>query len=385
MKTKKMTAPHLGNSIGRSPLRRGFLFMPVAFCCFALSAVQAQLSPPPDGGYPGNNTAEGDSSLFSLTTGHDNTANGFETLKNTTIGTFNTATGSKALHNNTMGVENVATGDRALFSNTTGFGNTAIGRALESNTVGSSNVAIGVYTMGNNTGGSYNTAIGAEAFALNTTGNDNIALGSHAGTNVINGTKNIFIGSEGVYTDQFTIRIGDTQIRTYIAGIYAPASFAGTAVYVNSSGQLGTHASSVRFKDQIKPMDKASEAVLALRPVTFCYKPELDPKGIPQFGLVAEEVEKVNRDLVVRDAGGKPYTVRYEAVNAMLLNEFLKEHRTVQEQGRKAQEQEATIAQLKKEIEVLTAQLHEQASQIQKVSAQLELRIPAPKTVARSQ
>jgi hypothetical protein len=305
--------------------------MPLAVCCFALSAVQAQLSPPPDGGYPNNNTAEGDSSLFSLTTGHHNTANGFETLKNNTIGTFNTASGSQALHNNTMGFGNTATGDEALFSNTTGIDNTANGlRALESNTIGGSNVAIGVYTMTNNTGGSYNTVIGAEALALNTTGNDNIALGSHAGTNVINGTKNIFIGNEGVYTDQFTIRIGDTQTRTYIAGIYEPVSFAGTAVYVNSSGQLGTHTSSVRFKQNIQAMGKSSEVLLSLRPVTFRYKPELDPKGLAQFGLVAEDVEKVNPDLVVRDADGKPYIVRYEAVNAMLLNEFLKEHRKVE-------------------------------------------------------
>src|SRR6202022_3728717 len=150
-------------------------------------------------------------------------------------------------------------------------------------------------------------------------------------------------------------------------------------------GQLGVAPSSQRFKDEIKPMDKASEAILALKPVSFRYKHELDPKGIPQFGLVAEEVEKVNPDLVVRDADGKVFTVRYEAVNAMLLNEFLKEHRKVEEQGRKAQEQERTIAQLKKGMEVLTAQLHEQSSQIQKVSAQLELNKPAPRTVLNNQ
>jgi hypothetical protein len=370
-----MTTLHLRKSIGGSPLWHCFLFMPVALFCFALSAVQGQLSPPPDGGYPANNTAEGDSSLFSLTTGSDNTANGFEALLNDTIGGGNTASGSEALHNNTTGFANTATGREVLFSNTTGYFNTANGlRALESNTVGSSNVAIGVYAMGNNTGGSYNTVIGPYAFALNTTGNDNIALGSHAGTNVINGTKNIFIGHQGVYTDQFTIRIGDTQTRTFIAGIYAPASFAGTAVYVNSSGQLGTHASSARFKDEIKPMDKASEAILALKPVTFRYKHELDPDGVPQFGLVAEQVEKVNPDLVVRDTDGKPYTVRYEAVNAMLLNEFLKEHRKVEDLEKDLR---ATITEQQKEIEALTTGL-------QKVSAQLELRKPAPQTVANN-
>lgn len=148
----------------------------------------------------------------------------------------------------------------------------------------------------------------------------------------------------------------------------------GVGVIVGTTGQLGTVLSSARYKKQIKPMDKASEAILQLEPVTFRYKADLDPDGIPQLGLIAEEVEKVNPDLVVRDEDGKLTTVRYEAVNAMLLNEFLKEHR-------KNQEQEATIAQQQKEIEALKAGLKEQASQIQKVSAQLELSKPASKTV----
>jgi predicted ribosome quality control (RQC) complex YloA/Tae2 family protein len=152
----------------------------------------------------------------------------------------------------------------------------------------------------------------------------------------------------------------------------------GTAVHVNAAGQLGTAPSSQRFKDQIEPMDKASEAILALKPVTFRYKKELDPDGIPQFGLVAEQVEKVNPDLVARDADGKVYTVRYEAVNAMLLNEFLKEHR-------KVEEQQETITQLKRDfgatIAQLTARLDEQAEQIQKVSAQIEVTKPASQVV----
>jgi trimeric autotransporter adhesin len=144
---------------------------------------------------------------------------------------------------------------------------------------------------------------------------------------------------------------------------------------MNSNGQLGVAPSSKRFKEAIKPMDKASEAILALKPVTFCYKKEIDQDGIPQFGLVAEEVEKVNSDLVARDADGKAYTVRYEAVNAMLLNEFLKEHRKVEEQECKAREQETTIAQMKKQIEALTAT-------VQKVSDQLTLSRPALQLVA---
>jgi uncharacterized coiled-coil protein SlyX len=154
---------------------------------------------------------------------------------------------------------------------------------------------------------------------------------------------------------------------------------------VNASGQLGTVGSAARFKQNIKPMDKASEAILALKPVTFRYKREFDPDGIPQFGLVAEDVEKVNPDLVARDAQGKPYTLRYEAVNAMLLNEFLKEHRTVQElkstvakQEATAATQEAIIARQQKQIEALTAGL-------QKVSARLEVSKPAPQTVLNNQ
>ncbi len=128
-------------------------------------------------------------------------------------------------------------------------------------------------------------------------------------------------------------------------------------------------------------MNKASEAILALQPVTFRYRHELDPVGIPQFGLIAEQVAKVNPDLVARDEQGKPYTVRYEAVNAMLLNEFLKEHRKVEEQNCKIQEQETTITQLKKEMGSVVARLKEQDSKIQKVSDYVEMSNPAPRTV----
>src|SRR5213079_785651 len=150
-------------------------------------------------------------------------------------------------------------------------------------------------------------------------------------------------------------------------------------VVVDTNGQLGIAAtSSQRFKDLIKPMDKASEAILALKPVTFHYKKDIDPKGIPQFGLVAEEVEKVNPALVTRDAKGEVFTVRYEAVNAMLLNEFLKEHG-------KVEKLEATAAQQQREIRALTASLKEQASQIQKVRARVEMSKSAPQIVLNDQ
>ena len=197
----------------------------------------------------------------------------------------------------------------------------------------------------------------------------------------------------GVAKEANTIRIGKqgTQKTTFVAGIFGTA-VTGSTVVVNSTGKLGVATSSARFKEAIKPMDKASEAVLALKPVTFRYKQELDPDRIPQFGLVAEEVEKVNPDLVVHDDNGKPFTVRYEAVNAMLLNEFLKEHRKVQEQEARiaelksiAAKQEMINAQQQRETKALAATLREQASQIQKVSAQLELEKASAQTVVNNQ
>src|SRR5207248_1878654 len=256
-----------------------------------------------------------------------------------------------------------------------------------------------------------NTAEGNNALQNLTTGDHNIALGFAAGQNLTAGSNNIDIATGGA-AESNTIRIGNqvaftdldnvmhpAHTRTFIAGISGATVSGGIAVFVNSSGQLGTMTSSARFKDEIKPMDKVSEAILALKPVTFRYKKELDPVGMPQFGLVAEQVEKVNPDLVVRGKEGKPYTVRYEAVNAMLLNEFLKEHRRVEQQQRKLEQEKTTIAQLKsavakqeatateqqKEIAALTTNLKEEAAQIQKVSAQVKVSKPALQTVLYNQ
>ena len=226
----------------------------------------------------------------------------------------------------------------------------------------------------------FNTADGYQALLNNTTGSSNITLGSKAGANLTTGSNNIDIGNIGVAGDGNKIRIGTngTHTSTFIAGIRGVTVASGLGVVVASNGQLGTVTSSARFKEAVKPMDKASEAILALQPVTFRYKQELDPDGIPQFGLVAEQVEKVNPDLVVRDQNGKVNTVRYDAVNAMLLNEFLKEHRKVVNQETRLSAQEALIAQQQKQIEALTAGL-------QKVSAAVELNKPAPQTVAENQ
>ena len=221
-----------------------------------------------------------------------------------------------------------------------------------------------------------NTAIGAGALSFNTAGNNNIVLGVSAGSNLTTGSNNIDIGAAGVAGESAKIRIGKqgTQNGTFIAGI-AGVPVTGSTVVVNTNGKLGVAASSARFKQAIKPMDKASEAILALKPVTFHYKEEIDPNGVPQFGLVAEQVEKINPDLVVRDAEGKAYTVRYDAVNAMLLNEFLKEHRNVTEQQSTIAELKTAVAQQQKKIEALT-------STVRKVSERVELSAPAPQIAA---
>jgi hypothetical protein len=354
--------------------------------------VALAVDPPPDGGYPHANTAEGQDALFSLTSGAQNTAIGYQALYDTTTGLYNTAVGYKALNSNNTGGSNTAVGVLALNINTIGVANTASGyQALNSNITGNSNTATGQYALYSNSTGSMNTATGASALAGNTSGSNNTALGGNAlghtnGSNNIGigysagiftrGDNNIDIGNNGHAGESGTIRVGTpaSQTNTYIAGISGTTVAGGVGVVIDNQGHLGTITSSARYKEAVKPMDKASEAILSLKPVTFHYKKVLDPDGIPQFGLVAEEVEKVDRDLVARDAGGKAYTVRYEAVNAMLLNEFLKEHKTVQEQG-------ATIAELKKEITALTATVKDQAAQMQKVSAQLEANKPAPQVV----
>jgi hypothetical protein len=363
--------------------------------------------PPPDGDYPGGNTAEGHSALFSLTSGTYNTAVGYFSLDNNRVGSFNTAvgagalfantgdqntaTGAAALLNNTIGAFNTANGEVALFSNTTGISNTAVGssaalhnttanggtaigdNALVSNTTGDNNTAIGFNALQSNTDGTRNTAIGVGAL-LRSTGTDNIGVGAGAGTFLTTGDKNIYIGNGGVATEDNTIRIGDQKVHTaaFIAGITGADEGSPTAVFINTTtGQLGTTppASSRRFKTDIKPMNQTSEAILALKPVTFEYKS--DTKGRPQFGLIAEEVAKVNPALVLLDKEGKPYTVRYDQVNAMLLNEFLKAHRRLEEQ-------DATIARQQRQIDALAAGLN-------KVSTQVELTKSAPRTVLNNQ
>ena len=332
--------------------------------CFALLPKAEAVVPAPDGGYPGFNTAEGQNALFSLTSGSANTAVGWFSLSRNAGGSFNTAAGAGALLFNTAD-QNTAFGAAALLLNTTGEANTATGTAaLLNNTMGTANTATGLGVLLANTTGSGNTATGASALGTNTTGDDNTAIGNLAGANQSTGSGNVYIGTG-------MLGVAGESNACYIRSIFGQTSASGIPVVINSNNKLGTTTSSKRFKEEIKAMDKASEALLALKPVTFRYKKDIDPAATAQFGLVAEDVAKVNPDLVVRDENGEIYTVRYDAVNAMLLNEFLKEHR-------KVQELEANAAKQQKQIEALTAGL-------QKVSAQLELSKSAPQTVLNNQ
>jgi hypothetical protein len=325
------------------------------------------------------NTAFGTSALFNNTTGGVNTAIGFTALETNTTGYDNTAIGPSALVSNTEGYSNTATGFEALFSNTLGDHNTAVGsEALAHNNIGFDNTAVGINALFVWTGaglGGFNTAIGANALANSTIGTGNVALGSGAGNNVTTASNVIAIGTSG----------NNVSNSCYIGNIFNATSSGGIAVFINSNGRLGTATSSRRFKEDIKPMERASEALFAFKPVTFHYKKEIDSVGTSQFGLVAEEVEKVNPDLVVYDKEGKPHSVRYDQVNAMLLNEFLKEHKIVQELQATVQKQEAIIAQQQKSFQSKLAKeekrINALTSGLEKVSAQLELSKSRPQTV----
>jgi hypothetical protein len=385
MKTRTLSK----NSIHSSLRRCGLLLFPLLLGGFGLSPTVQAVSPPPDGGYPNFNTAEGQNALFSITTGAANTAVGWFSLFSNAEGSFNTATGAGALLFNTA-EQNTAFGAAALFFHTTGEANTAVGTAaLLNNTIGTANTATGLGVLLANTTGMGNTALGASALGGNTTGDDNTAIGNLAGANQSTGSGNVYIGTG-------MLGVAGESNACYIRSIFGQTSASGIPIVINSNNKLGTTTSSKRFKEEIKAMDKASEALVALKPVTFRYKKDIDPAGTLQFGLAAEDVEKVNPDLVVRDQEGKPYSVRYDQVNAMLLNEFLKEHRRVEDQARKLQRQEskaqqqeerlakqdAIITQQQKQIKALAANVREQAAAIQKVNARLEADKPTQRVVA---
>ena len=362
----------------------------LALACFACLPKAQAVIPAPDGGYPGFNTAEGQNALLHLSTGTANTAVGWLSLENVTTGSFNTgvgagtlvlnggdqntATGAAALLLNTTGSFNTANGALALFSNTTGDFNTANGmNALFSNTEGYRNTANGQSALFSNTTGDFNTAGGMNALVNNTTGSFNVGVGTGGGFNVSTASHVIAIGTSGQNVSNSCF-IG--QIYT---NVQPQVGIDPDLVTINSDGRLGrANVSSRRYKHDIQPMQTGSEAIYALNPVSFRYNKQYDRTQTIAFGLIAEEVAEVNPDLVGRNPEGLPESVRYEQINAMLLNEFLKEHR-------KVEEQHATIIQLTKQMETVIARLKEQDSKIQKVSAQLEASNPAPQVVLNNQ
>jgi (2Fe-2S) ferredoxin len=381
---------------------RNTILIGMLSACFALCQVQAAVDTPDPGGKPVSNTADGQNALLTISTGIHNSAFGFDALLSNTDANFNTAVGSVALlvndgSNNTAvgagalllnstGGDNCAVGTFALFNSTTPFFNNAVGHnALFTNSTGSQNNAMGDSAMFGNDTGSFNTAIGDDALDGNVSGGSNVAIGDEAGTTIVDGSNNTCVGAgagNGIVHSSDIIAIGapatgifaDFGPTCFIGGINEPTGDPGStvAVLIDSNNNLGTSFSSRRFKHDIKPMDKASEALLALKPVSFKYNH--DVKGSTQYGLIAEEVAQVDPQLVVyRD--GEPITVKYDQINVMLLSEFLKEHK-------KVEEQQASIGQLKSEMQTMVAQLKEQAAQIQKVSARLEVNKPAPQVVA---
>ena len=381
----------------------------IILCVVAVLPTIHAVVPPPDGGYPGGNTAEGQNALLNLTSGGFNTAVGWVSLRSDTTGEFNTAIGAAALFRNN-GDENTALGTGALLSNSTGIQNTATGafalftnagpadnpswpsgiagsfntangdRALFSNTTGAANTAIGGSALFNNTIGSTNTAVGSIALSNNSSGNNNIALGFAAGAAVSTADEVIAIGTLGQ----------NVSNSCFIGQIYSNVQpEVGTdpdRVTINSNGRLGRgNVSSRRYKHDIKPMHNASEAIYELKPVSFRYHTQYDQTQTIAFGLIAEEVAEVNPDLVGRNPKGQPESVRYEQINAMLLNEFLKEHRRGEEQDCKIQDQETTIAELRSEVRSLAAMVNDQASEMRKVNAQLQINKAAAQEIASNQ
>jgi hypothetical protein len=360
------------------------LLLLAVFLAAALRAHAQGFGENTTGGNAIENTGAGKSALSNDTTGDYNAALGGYALEKNIDGSRNTASGFFALNNNISGTENTAAGYTALNGNTTGNSNTAVGaHALEATTIGHSDTGLGAYALSANTTGientaggmkalftnqtgaqntaegfyalyaatgSHNTAVGTRALNYLGAGEDNVALGYEAGYSVTAGNANIEIGSPGKKDDSQTIRLGvqGTQKRVFIAGIFGATASGGVPVVVTPNGQLGTLTSSARFKRNIRDLGDVTATLMALRPVTFQYRADLDPAGTPQFGLVAEEVARVAPELVVRDADHRPYTVRYDAVNAMLLQQVQQQQHTIADQQKLLEQLAARVAALEK-------------------------------------
>ena len=353
--------------------------------CFALlPQIQAApaVAPPPDGCYPAFTTAEGCLALQNLTTGAGNTGVGWRSLFLVGGGNFNTGVGAGTLVLNTAD-SNTAVGTAALLLNTTGDQNTAVGTdALVHNDSGSNNAAVGAFALFNLINGAENVATGAQALFNLTNGFDNVATGNLPLFNLTNGSNNVAIGAGagfGLTTGGGNVYIGAVQAapvtsednHTYIRNINSTSvSGGGTdTVTVNlSTGLLGHLSSSRRHKEEIKPMEAASETLYRLKPVTYRYKKEIDRDQVLDYGLIAEEVSEIDPNLTICNKEGQIESVRYTAINNMLLNEFLKEHK-------KVEALQATVAQQQKGIEALIAQ-------VQKVSAQIQVNKSAPRLTA---
>lgn len=353
-----------------------------------VAPVAQAVTPPPDGGYPGGNTAEGQNALLNLTSGGYNAAIGWMSLRSASIGSFNTAVGagtlalSNDIRNTAVGAGallinhggglNTANGAFALLFNTVGSFNTASGdSALAGNIVGMDNTASGAAALVANTTGNENTADGRETLFHNTSGSDNTAVGYQAGLNATTGDGNVYIGAgmQGV--------AGEAN-HTYIRNVNTTSVSGGGTdnVTVNlTTGLLGHATSSRRYKDDIKAIDTASEALFQLKPVSFRYKKEIDQSRSLNYGLIAEEVAEVDPNLAVRDRNGQIDSVRYSAINALLLNEFLKEHQAFVEEQKKVRKLEATL-------DAVSERLKEQEATIQRVSNQLEVSRPVSQLVA---
>jgi hypothetical protein len=356
-----------------------------------VAPVAQAVTPPPDGGYPGGNTAEGQNALLNLTSGGYNAAIGWMSLRSASIASFNTAVGagtlalSNDIRNTAVGAGallinhggglNTANGAFALLFNTVGSFNTASGdSALAGNIVGMDNTASGAAALVANTTGNENTADGRETLFHNTSGSDNTAVGYQAGLNATMGDGNVYIGAgmQGV--------AGEAN-HTYIRNVNTTSVSGGGTdnVTVNlTTGLLGHVTSSRRYKDDIKAIDTASEALFQLKPVSFRYKKEIDQSRSLNYGLIAEEVAEVDPNLAVRDRNGHIDSVRYSAINALLLNEFLKEHQAFVEEQKKVRKLEATL-------DAVSERLKEQEAKIQRVSDQLEMSRPLSQLVATGQ
>ncbi|HTQ80004.1 MAG TPA: tail fiber domain-containing protein [Thermoanaerobaculia bacterium] len=296
------------------------------------------------------------------TSGFQNTAVGAFSLQRNTSGLLNVAVGANALTNNANGVSNTAAGAGALQANTSGSHNTAVGNgSLAAGTGGNfnNNTALGFLSLANDSSGSNNTAVGVGALANSLSGSSNVALGFNAGSALAGGeSSDLDLANPGVDGESNTIRIGTigTHTAAFIAGINGNTSSSGTAVFINSQGQLGTTTSSLRFKEDVDNMGSVSDLLLRLRPVTFHYRPEYDDGShLLQYGLVAEEVAEIAPGLVQYGPDGRPTAVRYHFVNAMLLSEAQQQHRKVAELETRLASQQAEIEALRGELHTLAA------------------------------